>query len=86
MDKNIICEQSYKLGLMKGYLEEVIDSREDALPELSAEEVAYRRGFHHGWQCGRSNPEITNQEINAWRFSKKIRGAPGTPLEGKDLS
>lgn len=51
-------------------------------------ERAYRRGFSHGHEVGKSNPQ-EDYTIHKWRnfwpgFEKK--GAPGTFLEDKDIN
>jgi hypothetical protein len=76
---------AYSIGLSCGFMAGLDEAKEDALPELSCEDQAYRRGFSQGFFVGRTNTMLTQQEILAWRHSKKRVGAPGTPSEGKPL-
>lgn len=53
---------------------------------LSDEEIGYRRGFAHGHTATKMNPNMTWREIERWRYSQNLVGAPGTFLENKVMS
>jgi hypothetical protein len=74
---------AFMIGLQEGFSDGYREAKEDALPPLDESEVAYRRGFAHGWHVGKTNESMEYQEINNWRHSKKLLGAPGTCFANK---
>ncbi len=66
-DGRILSRKEYNEYLKKliGYVDDV----ESYLPDLSQEELAYRRGFHQGFVAARHNPNVTENEIRTWRNS-----------------
>lgn len=67
--------------LTKAIIEEMMAEPEPI--NFSKEEEAYRRGFSHGFVEGRSDSDITQQEVMSWRYSNDETGAPGSFLQGK---
>src|SRR5271168_5495961 len=68
------------------YSEEESKMIKDSCPdELSPEEQAFRRGYHHGFICGRTQPDLTEREISTWRYrGKNNTFPPGSMLEGSE--
>lgn len=50
---------------------------------LSAENEAFRRGFHQGFYVGRNVPRVTDEQVRAWRYGDEHVGPPGTMMEGR---
>ena len=45
-------------------------------------EEAYKRGYHHGFVFGRTQPDVTENEVRNWRYSNDDICPPGSPMEG----
>ncbi len=60
------------------------DLHERHLPvvEIDPIDEAYRRGYHHGFITGRTQPDVTENEIRLWRYSDDKICPPGSPMEG----
>lgn len=58
--------------------------KNDDFVDISLEEEAFRRGYHHGFIAGRSQADVTIDEVRIWRYSmdKENVCPPGSPLEG----
>lgn len=51
----------------------------------SVEEEAYRRGYAQGFFASRNSPDVSIQEVQAWRHSDKKTCPPGSAWEGREL-
>jgi hypothetical protein len=51
-----------------------------------AYELAYRRGFHHGYVCRREYPSVTEMAIIRWRASRvQMRPTPPPPDRYREI-
>lgn len=51
--------------------------------EFSEKEESYRRGYSQGFLAARKNPDISIQEVYAWRNSDDETAPPGSCFEGQ---
>jgi len=68
-------ERMKKLGLTqeeykKLIFDEYCEATKDDI-EITNEEKAFRRGFSHGFFTARNNPNLTQDEVQAWKESRK---------------
>ena len=74
-------------------MQQIIDSmtydinHEDAMDHEIECEEQYRKGFSHGYEIGKNNPNL-DEKINEWRYDNETRviGAPGTLYEGRIMN
>lgn len=78
-------KSAYEYGISKGFVYGLQQAHEDTLPDLPHDEKQYRKGFSHGFEVGKTN-KATRAEIEEWVYSKRMVGAPGTPLHGKTMA
>ena len=69
---------AYRMGVFSGYGEGIRQAQEDAIPDLSEDEIAYRQGFAHGFVVARNKPSLTVEEVFDWKNSKKQVPPPGS--------
>ena len=54
-------------------------------PKWSDHEEGYRKGYAHGFQAARDNPDIDIWKVQKWRHSDEETAPPGSELEGYKL-
>jgi hypothetical protein len=54
-------------------------------PDFTDVEEAYRRGYCHGFIARIGNPELTVEDVYAWRHGNDKTCPPGSCFSGKEM-